>query len=391
MRILYVNTYFYPDMYGGTEKVVYDIAASLIQDNQVYVLCLGEKDEELVYDGINVVRIYNGYKLYPTKIFDKIRNKIIDTFGFKKSKIKKTIKNINPDIVHTHGLPGFSSYIWKICKSLDVKMIDTVHDYWKYSMDGEEKHIFKAFNVIHHYFFRKNSKYVSVVTAPTNFMLKYVEPLHYYPNSKKKTVLNGFRIDYLAMKTAYKNREKKAEEKINVLYVGQLIHKKGIKELIDCFLNYNEDKLRLYICGAGELEEYVYKQSEKNECIVYLGKKNKEELLSVYKTSDILFVPSLWNEPFGLVTIEGLINGLIVCGSSYGGIGENLKRLNINTIFDPNNRDDFEKIIKNTCTYQYINNYYRTFQYEHFEKRISDFLLDSVVKQYYDLYDKLSE
>ena len=41
--------------------------------------------------------------------------------------------------------------------------------------------------------------------------------------------------------------------------------------------------------------------------------------------SNILVVPSIWQEPFGMTAIEGLSNKMVVVGSDVGGLSEIIK------------------------------------------------------------------
>ncbi len=53
-----------------------------------------------------------------------------------------------------------------------------------------------------------------------------------------------------------------------------------------------------------------------------LGWMNHGEALALYKRADIVVVPSIWEEPFGLVAVEAMAAGLPVCASRVGGLQE---------------------------------------------------------------------
>jgi glycosyltransferase involved in cell wall biosynthesis len=58
--------------------------------------------------------------------------------------------------------------------------------------------------------------------------------------------------------------------------------------------------------------------------ITNLGWVSQEALPALYHSSDIVVVPSLWVEPFGITTLEAMACGLPVIGSRIGGIAETL-------------------------------------------------------------------
>lgn len=51
-----------------------------------------------------------------------------------------------------------------------------------------------------------------------------------------------------------------------------------------------------------------------------LGWLNHSGIVDLYSKADIVVVPSLWEEPFGLVAVEGMAAGLPVCASRVGGL-----------------------------------------------------------------------
>lgn len=51
-----------------------------------------------------------------------------------------------------------------------------------------------------------------------------------------------------------------------------------------------------------------------------LGKLNFEDMPAAYRAADICVVPSLWEEPFGIVALEAMATGIPVCASRTGGL-----------------------------------------------------------------------
>jgi glycosyltransferase involved in cell wall biosynthesis len=54
----------------------------------------------------------------------------------------------------------------------------------------------------------------------------------------------------------------------------------------------------------------------------FVGVKRGRELVEVLNAHKVLVVPSLWNEPFGVVALEGMACGCVVVGSEGGGLKE---------------------------------------------------------------------
>ena len=59
-----------------------------------------------------------------------------------------------------------------------------------------------------------------------------------------------------------------------------------------------------------------------NQWFKALGWKDHSDVLSLYAQCDIAVVPSVWDEPFGLVAVEAMAAGRPVCASQVGGLQE---------------------------------------------------------------------
>src|SRR5690606_8357074 len=117
-----------------------------------------------------------------------------------------------------------------------------------------------------------------------------------------------------------------------VTYLGRIIEPKGIHLAIEAVKHYNtvnDDHLKLKIAGkhySGHSKDTYWQEKIKPELgpdIEYVGyiksDAEKQELLG---NSKALLVPSTFDEPFGLVSIEALACGTPVIGLSAGATSE---------------------------------------------------------------------
>lgn len=51
-----------------------------------------------------------------------------------------------------------------------------------------------------------------------------------------------------------------------------------------------------------------------------VGRRPHAEMMALYRGADLAVVPSLWDEPFGMVAVEAMATGLPVCASRVGGL-----------------------------------------------------------------------
>jgi glycosyltransferase involved in cell wall biosynthesis len=82
---------------------------------------------------------------------------------------------------------------------------------------------------------------------------------------------------------------------------------------------------RLTIAGDGPERPALESQARSlgiEEQIRFLGSRHGEEVVRLLNAHRILVVPSRYNEPFGIVALEGIACGCLVIGSRGGGLKE---------------------------------------------------------------------
>lgn len=106
-------------------------------------------------------------------------------------------------------------------------------------------------------------------------------------------------------------------------YAGRLAHEKGVGVLIQAFIEASRlvPDARLLIAGTGPCEAELRAQA-KEANIQFLGHVPSEELDAALAPAWLQAVPSLWDEPFGNVTLEAMMRGTAVLGSDRGATPE---------------------------------------------------------------------
>lgn len=121
-----------------------------------------------------------------------------------------------------------------------------------------------------------------------------------------------------------------SEDDFVILYVGRIVEEKGVIELINA-VNKINDNVSLIIIGSSNFDvkqttEYEKKvkiaidESTKN--IQHLGYVDNGKIYEYQALADIQVVPSIWQEPAGLVVLEAQAAGVPVIASKVGGIPE---------------------------------------------------------------------
>jgi len=109
-----------------------------------------------------------------------------------------------------------------------------------------------------------------------------------------------------------------------LIFVGRLVSDKGASLLLDA-MKLLETKPRLTIVGDGPERANLERQAtdlQLQSQVTFAGPQRGEPLAALLRQHQILVVPSLWQEPFGIVALEGIACGCVVVGSAGGGLAE---------------------------------------------------------------------
>lgn len=89
---------------------------------------------------------------------------------------------------------------------------------------------------------------------------------------------------------------------------------KGFKTLLHACrgLAATRDDFELWVTQTDPTTDYPWLKN--------IGFRPYSEVMELYRQADICVVPSVWNEPFGLVAVEAMATGRPVCASRVGGL-----------------------------------------------------------------------
>ena len=119
----------------------------------------------------------------------------------------------------------------------------------------------------------------------------------------------------------------KAERRRELVFLGRLVSEKGLDILLECLGRLRQRHLcpQLTVIGAGpelaQMQELTKRLRLESQA-QFIGAKSGAELARALHEHQILVVPSRYDEPFGVVALEGIACGCAVVGSSGGGLPE---------------------------------------------------------------------
>ncbi|HEV7503815.1 MAG TPA: glycosyltransferase family 4 protein [Thermoanaerobaculia bacterium] len=117
----------------------------------------------------------------------------------------------------------------------------------------------------------------------------------------------------------------------DLIFVGRLVSDKGMDTLLEALglLAMRGLDVRLTVVGDGPERPALEAQARalgSTGRVRFLGARHGEEIVRLLNGHRILVVPSRYDEPFGIVALEGIACGCLVVGSRGGGLKEAIGR-----------------------------------------------------------------
>ena len=118
-----------------------------------------------------------------------------------------------------------------------------------------------------------------------------------------------------------------AERSGDLVFVGRVVSEKGLDILLESLARLRSDGLHPQLTVVGSGPELTAMQTlahkiDINDRVHFVGSKRGVELAQILSHHKILVVPSRYEEPFGIVALEGIACGCVVVASGGGGLPE---------------------------------------------------------------------
>ena len=235
----------------------------------------------------------------------------IKKYNFVKKNLFPLVEKYDQVIVHSHNWPVHTA-LWLFNHNFNRKTrwIMTDHDLWKPKEFSRVKRLVKS--VI-----RSVGYYPEVFIGTSKASCNRLKSIY----GKKNIIYihNGIKI-----KGAIKpDRTNKKPTK--ALFVGRLVPEKGLWPLVEAIKRARQQEINidLTVIGDGILYKplkHFIEENKLQDMINLAGYVHKVE--EEYKKHDFLIIPSLYNESFGLISVEAQSFYLPCIYTSSGGLPE---------------------------------------------------------------------
>jgi len=162
--------------------------------------------------------------------------------------------------------------------------------------------------------------------------VKHAAVNHYPSIAVSKAVAKCFHTESVIIPNPYQSEifhlpPNDADRQQDLIFVGRLVSEKGIDLLLQSLEKLKARQLApcLTIVGSGPerpLLEQLTARLRLDRQVAFAGPLQGQALAKTLQRHKILVVPSRYDEPFGVVALEGIACGCMVVGSSGGGLPE---------------------------------------------------------------------
>jgi glycosyltransferase involved in cell wall biosynthesis len=373
VRILLLSNLYPPFVEGGAEILAGDIAAGLERlGHEVIVLTSSYGLSKPQHDG----KLWRSLQPAPPVYFDRQRSfwsQLNQPFNYYRRyhnaanarTLRQVVAATTPDILYIWEITGIGvNSLLKVLPDLNIPIVFHLGSYWLlYARSPETEQSRLRLRWLKQRLIGTVPEltWTSLIAVSATVKQEYVRSG--FDPKRIEVIYNGIDPRFLTLPRSASNEE----EAFQLLFVGRIRVEKGILVLLKALdllmhemnspyllsaklsdghnagtssmlemngsvmlsaaKHLDSPPLHLHIFGDGdetyisELKTFLHEKGL-TEIVTFHGKVPQDELIQHYDRCDLLLVPSLWQEPFGLVVAEAMARGLPVIASNVGGPAE---------------------------------------------------------------------
>ena len=218
---------------------------------------------------------------------------------------------IKPDILVIDPNPGLSIIYLIFAKAIGCKTV---------GFTTNLQDVSSFWGKLSNFILKRNDGFIDKYVVPSSVKKQMMIDLGI---NKNKINVIGHGIDTKNFKPETSRRKIPTTKKI-ILFVGRFVSYKGIKYLIEGFdiVNKTLNDTFLVLIGDGPEKQTINQlinEKKLSENILQINNVINSEMPQYYSEADIIVVPSIKPEPFGLVYIEGMASGKPIVTFDAGG------------------------------------------------------------------------
>ncbi|HKT83624.1 MAG TPA: glycosyltransferase family 4 protein [Solirubrobacterales bacterium] len=221
------------------------------------------------------------------------------------SRVKDILEKERFDVLHFHEplMPALPITLLRLSRNAGIPTIGTFHAFAKSNLG-----YYYGRPLLKPYLQRLDEA-IAVSPAAEDFV-------HHYFDIKLRIIPNGIDVDNF--KPGLAPIRHLRDDRVNVLFVGRLEKRKGLRDLLQAYALMKErfSRARLIVVGDGPLRSSIEHHLAKHrlEDVVLAGYVPESVKPRYYATADIFCAPATGGESFGIVLLEAMASGVpVVC------------------------------------------------------------------------------
>jgi glycosyltransferase involved in cell wall biosynthesis len=321
MRILMINKY--ARITGGADKQCMSLAELLRGRGHEVAFLAMASEENIETQGLFV----------PTSVTHETRDSLTAREraavfrqalwnGRAADAMKRLVRSFRPDVVHAHRLyPQLSVAPIVVARRHGVPIVQTLHDYEFLSanpfdanggaLDRRDSQIaYRTLNTIT--FLARRRVHVPAVNAWIA-VSDYVGRVHAARHIEATVIPNFADVEQAPPPLPWNRRD-------GILFLGALSEEKGAYDVLELARALPE--ARVVIAGRGPLRSRVAVAAAELANLDFRGHLDSAEVTDAIRSARLVVVPSRWEEPGSLVSLEAMAAGTPIVAYRRGGLAE---------------------------------------------------------------------
>lgn len=316
MRILYLQTF--PLFGSGSGTYARELAVEIAKRHTVAIVVPDKRklDGVKMYEVKLPVKIaFTGHPEWPNcKLYTKVSGKELSAnYLAYFQRIVEVVNEFEPDIIHVHHLMPLSWIARFVKIAYGLNFIVTAHGSELPTLEQDKRYPYLTAEAL-----RKAVRIVPNSFWTRDWMKKVVGDGF---SKQMRVIPGGVDIDQFPedMDTSEIDKKYKLKGQKVVMFSGKLTKYKGVRYLIQAAKNIAG---LVVIVGDGPQRTFLEELTKtlKLTNVRFLGYIDNQDLIKLYYRADVCVVPSIWDEPLGLVVLEAMAAKTPVVVTRKGGI-----------------------------------------------------------------------
>ncbi|WP_082475664.1 glycosyltransferase family 4 protein [Rhizobium sp. Leaf341] len=317
-----------PLIFGGAEVFVRQFAEALVERGDSVTVLRSSLTGSRATETVNGVRVefIPVRNLFPP--FAERKNPLlrlawhaIDDRVHASAEIERILKDIRPDLLHSHTLNGLSTDVWRMAKRQNLPILHTMHDYYlicprcsRFRSGAACQTTCGSCQVLSANR-RRRTALVDAVASVSQRTLDIHRENGVFDHTVQTHVVRNVPNPAIVFSDLTLS-----DGPLTIGYLGRFSEEKGVRLLLEAVACLPPGSVRLLLAGrVSEAEKETLTALAPQAEIEFVGFVSPSDF---YRQVQVVVMPSIWHEPGSLALVDALAAGRPVIGTPFGGIPE---------------------------------------------------------------------